>query len=282
MTPHDEPAHRHAYACYLRDIREHPLLAAHEERDLCRRVRQGDHGARRRMIEGNLRLVIRIALNYRRADMALEDLIAEGNLGLMHALEKYDPELGNRFSTYAVCWIRQYIERGIMNQSRTVRLPVHIAKRLNQCLRASRELAQVRYREPSEHEIAASTGHDVHVVRELLPWRDRPLSLDIPVEGKSWQEQLVDEAGSNPEESLAGRDLRQALTRWLAALTAREQEILQLRFGLRDGVEHTLEAIARRVGVTRERVRQIQIEALWRLREHMREEGLDSTTLTDV
>ena len=282
MTPHDEPAHRHAYACYLRDIRAHSLLAAHEERNLCRLVRQGDDGARRRMIEGNLRLVIRIALNYRRADMAVEDLIAEGNLGLMHALEKYDPELGNRFSTYAVCWIRQYIERAIMNQSRTVRLPVHIAKRLNQCLRASRELAQVRYREPSEQEIAAHTGHAVHVVRELLPWRDRPLSLDVPVEGKSWQEQLVDEDGANPEQNLADKDLQQALTRWMAALTAREQEILRLRFGLLDGIEHTLEEIARRIGVTRERVRQIQIEALWRLREHMRAEGLDIEALTDA
>lgn len=282
MTPHEQPAHRHAYACYLRDIREHPLLAAHEERHLCRLVRQGDCGARRRMIEGNLRLVIRIALNYRRADMAVEDLIAEGNLGLMHALEKYNPELGNRFSTYAVCWIRQYIERAIMNQSRTVRLPVHIAKRLNQCLRASRELAQTRYREPSEHEIAAHTGHAVHVVRELLPWRDRPLSLDVPVEGKSWQEQLVDEDGANPEQNLADNDLQQALMRWLAALTAREQEILRLRFGLLDGIEHTLEEIARRIGVTRERVRQIQIEALWRLREHMRKEGLDIETVTDA
>lgn len=283
MTSPDRPPDaRHAYACYLRDIRRHALIGADEELRLCRRVRLGDTGARQRMIECNLRLVIRIAVNYRRADMAMDDLVAEGNLGLMHAIDKFDPEMGHRFSTYAVCWIRQYIERGIMNQSRTVRIPVHVGKRLNQCLKASRELSQLRYREPRHEEIAARTGHDVNVVRELLPWRDKPLSLDVPVDGKTWQEQLVDEQGRNPEERLTSSDLQQAMTRWLASLRPREQEILSLRFGLRDGVEHTLDHIAGEIGVTRERVRQIQIEALWRLRQWLLEEGLDADVLADV
>lgn len=266
-----EPS-RSAYHCYLNEVRRHPLLDAHEELRLCRAVRLGDRDARRRMIEGNLRLVLNIARQYHRSDLPLDDIIEEGNLGLMHAVDKFDPERGFRFSTYAVCWIRQGIERGIMAQSRTVRVPVHAAKRLNQCLKARRELSQVRYGEPSARDLANATGLSVQEVEFLMPWKDRALSLHMNDEENPWLEQLP-AADDSPEQHLGKDDLSRALGRWMHRLKPRPREILARRFGLR-GEPETLEAIAASLGVTRERVRQIQLEALDQLRFWLREDGL--------
>lgn len=270
---------RTAFTCYLKDVSSHPLLTAEEEVRLSLEARAGCQLARQRMIQGNLRLVIRTARQYQRSDMAMDDLVEEGNLGLMHAIEKYDPSLGYRFSTYAVWWIRQYIERGIMNQARTVRLPVHIAKRLNACLRASREMSQGSCREPGAEAIAARVQRPVNEVRELLCWHHRPASLDADPEGQSWHESLSAPDSWNPAEQHAGQDMRCMLQRRLHQLSLREQEILSRRFGLQDGQEHTLESIAAGIGVTRERVRQIQLEALAKLRVWLQQESVQADFL---
>lgn len=263
----------HAFGCYLQEVGQHPLLSADEESSLCQALRAGDHQARQRMIESNLRLVIRTARQYRYSQMAMDDLVEEGNLGLIHALEKYDPGRGFRFSTYAIWWIRQYIERGIMNQSRTVRLPVHMAKRLNACLRASRELSQRRYREPSVEEIARHAGRPVQEVRELLPWRERPASLDLRDDAQDWHETLTDAEHKSPACEADAHDTQRALSAWIMRLKPRERDILTLRFGLQGGPEQTFERIAEHIGVTRERARQIHLEALAQLRKWMQEEN---------
>lgn len=269
-------AHPHAFGCYLQEVSRHSLLSADEESRLCQAVRAGDRHAWQRMIECNLRLVIRIARQYQNSQMALEDLVEEGNLGLMHALDKFDPDRGFRFSTYAIWWIRQYIERALMNQSRTVRLPVHMAKRLNACLRASRELSHKRYREASAEEIARHTGRPVHEVRELLPWHERPASLDVCGEDElDWHEALAAPEHGEPAHEVAASDTHAAITRWIKRLKPREQDILSLRFGLQGQPELTFERIAAHVGVTRERARQICLEALAKLRIWMQEENFD-------
>ena len=271
-----EEQQRRAFACYLREVSQHALLTADEESRLCHAMRAGDSLARQRMIESNLRLVIRLARQYQHSQMTLDDLVEEGNLGLIHALEKYDPGRGFRFSTYAIWWIRQYIERGIMNQSRTVRLPVHMAKRLNSCLRARRELSQKRYREPSVEEIARHVDRPAQEVRELLPWRERPVSLDAQVDDEQdWHEVLADTGTTGPAGALDREDSLRALTHWLQRLKPRERDILSLRFGLSGGPEMTFERIAAQIGVTRERARQIYLEALARLRLWMREENFE-------
>lgn len=266
---------RQAFACYLNEVRQHALLSAEDEIRLCRAARCGDHPARQRMIESNLRLVIRIARQYQHSQMPLDDLVEEGNLGLMHALDKYDPERGFRFSTYAIWWIRQYIERGIMNQSRTIRLPVHMAKRLNSLLRAKRELSQRQYREPSVEDIARQAGRPVHEVRELLPWRECAASLDSSDDEQDWHEVLADTGGTGPERAADEHDTLRALDGWLARLKPRERDILSLRFGLHGNPAMTFESIAGQIGVTRERARQIHLEALAQLRDWMREENFE-------
>lgn len=279
---HPTPLPLHAFGCYVRDVGQHELLTAEEELTLSRAARAGDHLARQRMIEGNLRLVIRTARQYRHSSLPIDDLVEEGNLGLMHALDKYDPSLGYRFSTYAIWWIRQYIERGIMNQARIVRLPVHMAKRLNACLRASRELAQTQYREPSDEDIARRAGRPLSEVRELLPWREQPASLDARMDEQDGHDNLADPIDRNPARATAHDDLLRALGRWLERLQPRERHILALRFGLTGEEAQTFEEIARQIGLTRERVRQIHIEALSRLRLWMQEEQLDADALDDV
>jgi len=267
---------RQAFACYLREVGQHALLSPEEETRLCHAARSGDATARCRMIECNLRLVICMARQYRHSHMALDDLVEEGNLGLIHALDKYDPSRGFRFSTYAIWWIRQYIERGIMNQSRVVRLPVHMAKRLNSCLRARRELSQHSYREPGIEAIARETGRPAHEVRELLPWHERPASLDTPADGnQDWHELLADNRSPGPARAADEHDTRRALSSWLTRLKPRERDILSLRFGLRGGPEMTFERIAAQIGITRERARQIHLEALNRLRTWMQEENFE-------
>lgn len=259
---------------YMLEVGHHALLDAEEEARLARLVRLGDAAARRRMIEGNLRLVIHVAGKYWRSELDMADLVEEGNLGLIHALDKFDPELGYRFSTYAIWWIRQYIERGIMNQTRPVRLPIHQAKRLNRLLRCRRELAQRRYGEPSPQDLASASGFSVHEVRELLPWQEASCSLNKSCEGESWQDNLVDPVHADPESLLANRDLHGAMHRFIARLKPREREIVRLRFGFTEAGDMTLEKIAARVGLTRERVRQILLDVLSRLSLWMASENL--------
>ena len=216
---------------YLSEIGFSPLLSAEEEVYFARKALKGDDAARKRMIESNLRLVVKIARRYNNRGLALLDLIEEGNLGLIRAVEKFDPERGFRFSTYATWWIRQTIERAIMNQTRTIRLPIHVVKELNVYLRAARELAHKLDHEPTAEDIAKS--------------------LDRPVE-----------------------DMRDNILIWLDTLNSKQREVLARRFGLLGYEPSTLEDVGREIGLTRERVRQIQVEALRKLRETLRQQGL--------
>jgi RNA polymerase nonessential primary-like sigma factor len=266
---------------YLNEVRNYPLLSATEELTLCLASQSGDGCARDRMIVSNLRLVLRIARQYQRSSMAFEDLIEEGNLGLMHAVTKFDANRGFRFSTYAVYWIRQYIERGIMNQARVVRLPVHMGKRLNQCLKAKREWRQRYGRDARPAEVAKSIGRSVDEVRELLPWQDSPASMSM-LDDECHPLQLSCSEQQNPEHQSLLCNLMSAMFRFISLLSTREQNIINRRFGLHRHHEETLECIAADIGVTRERVRQIQLDALVKLRLWMLAEKLDKDCLNDL
>ena len=266
---------------YLNEVRNYPLLTAEEELSLCLAAQSGDVCARDRMIVSNLRLVLRIARQHQRSSMALEDLIEEGNLGLIHAVSKFDASRGFRFSTYAVHWIRQYIERGIMDQSRVVRLPVHMGKRLNKCLRVSREWRQRYGHDARPADMADAIGRSENEVRELLPWRESSTSITtFEDEGHP----LHPSCGvhENPEHQSLQSNLLTAMLRFVARLSSREQYIINCRFGVNSHCEQTLERIATTIGVTRERVRQIQLEALAKLRLWMHEEHLDKDCLNDL
>lgn len=273
-------AERSIITYYLNEVRHFPLLTADEELSLCRAAQAGDAQARERMIVSNLRLVLRIARQYQRSSMAVEDLIEEGNLGLIHAVTKFDAELGYRFSTYAVCWIRQYIERGIMNQARVVRLPVHMGKRLNQCLRAKREWRQRYGRDARAADVAKSIGRSIAEVRELLPWQDSPASLSA-LDDDSNALQLTRGDHESPEQQSLHANLMAAMQGFISRLNLREQVIITRRFGLNQQPEATLECIAQEIGVTRERVRQIQLDALAKMRQWMMDEALDEDCLND-
>ncbi|EOC9778032.1 RNA polymerase sigma factor RpoS [Shigella sonnei] len=234
---------------YLGEIGYSPLLTAEEEVYFARRALRGDVASRRRMIESNLRLVVKIARRYGNRGLALLDLIEEGNLGLIRAVEKFDPERGFRFSTYATWWIRQTIERAIMNQTRTIRLPIHIVKELNVYLRTARELSHKLDHEPSAEEIAEQ--------------------LDI----------LADEKENGPEDTTQDDDMKQSIVKWLFELNAKQREVLARRFGLLGYEAATLEDVGREIGLTRERVRQIQVEGLRRLREILQTQGLNIEAL---
>ncbi len=280
MEPGDEPGDEQfdAVRLYLREIGYTPLLSAEEEQHFGRLARAGDMQARERMIVSNLRLVVKIAKRYQNRGMPLPDLIEEGNLGLIHAVEKFEPERGFRFSTYATWWIRQTIERAIMNQSRTIRLPVHVGKGLNACLRTAWTLAQELDREPTPEDIAARMERPVDEVRHLLRLGERIASLD-GVTGKdgdsSWFEAIADENATNPLRELEDDDLRTHLDALLERLNDKQRAVVERRFGLHGHDSGTLESVGNEVGVTRERVRQIQVEALGRLREMLRKEGVD-------
>ena len=263
---------------YLNEIGISPLLSAEEERHFGRLVQQGDEAARRRMIESNLRLVVRIARRYLGRGLSLLDLVEEGNLGLMHAVGKFDPDRGFRFSTYATWWIRQTIERALMNQTRTIRLPVHVVKELNVCLRASRELAQKLDHEPSAEEIARLVQRPVEDVHRLLKLNERVDSLDDSrrEDDRSPLEMIPDEGEPDPAAQVQRQDLLQKLDALLGELSDKHQEVLARRFGLRGHPRATLEEVGLEVGLTRERVRQIQVEALTRLRRSMEHHGLSS------
>jgi RNA polymerase nonessential primary-like sigma factor len=253
---------------YLNEIGKHTLLTADEELALTRRVREGDFAARQEMVERNLRLVVSIARHYMNRGLPLLDLIEEGNLGLMHALDKFDPERGFRFSTYASWWIRQGIERAVLNQGRLVRLPVHLVRDMNAVYRHRRQFVMAHGREPSLDELAALADKTPDVVEQLLRRNDQVRSLDQPLEAGSDQtlgEVVPDEQGDDPHESFASSESVTLLLAWVDMLPERQRQVIERRYGLRDGEPETLEAIAADLQLTRERVRQIQAEALTRL-----------------
>ncbi|MFK7830714.1 MAG: RNA polymerase sigma factor RpoS [Congregibacter sp.] len=267
---------------YLNEIGFVPLLTADEEKYYARLTQKGDETARKRMIESNLRLVVKIARRYLHRGLSLLDLIEEGNLGLMRAVEKFDPERGFRFSTYATWWIRQTIERAIMNQARTIRLPIHVVKDLNGCLRASRELTQRLDHEPSATEIATRLDKSTHDVSRLLGLNQRVTSVDAPLgpdTDASVVETIPDEGGRDPAEELQEELIHDGIVAWLSQLTEKQREVVVRRFGLLGYESATLEEVGREIGLTRERVRQIQVEALKRLRRVLERQGLSAETL---
>jgi RNA polymerase nonessential primary-like sigma factor len=267
---------------YLGEIGFSPLLTAEQEVDLARRIHKGDQEARKRMIESNLRLVVKIARRYLNRGLALLDLIEEGNLGLIRAVEKFDPERGFRFSTYATWWIRQTIERGIMNQTRTIRLPIHVVKEINIYLRAARHLAQTLDHEPSAEEIAQMLDKPISEVKRMMGLNERVTSVDVPMgrdSDKSLIDAIPDEHNSDPSVLLQDEDVQQCLDAWLDQLNDKQREVVERRFGLHGRDVATLEEVGNALGVTRERVRQIQLEALKRLRNVMEREGYSVDTI---
>ncbi|MGB0128561.1 MAG: RNA polymerase sigma factor RpoS [Rhodocyclaceae bacterium] len=267
---------------YLSEIGANPLLTADQERDLARRVRQGDFAARQKMIERNLRLVVNIAKHYLNRGIPLLDLVEEGNLGLIHALEKFDPERGFRFSTYATWWIRQNIERAIMNQSRTIRLPVHVVKELNQVLRTLRRLEMGGNGEASAEEVALLLERSVEDVRHILSLNEHTASLDAPLDvdpNLSIGESLPDENAENPETKMQNLEIGTLVYAWVELLGEKQRLVIESRYGLNGSEVHTLEELAAELGLTRERVRQIQLEALAQLRRILRRRGVSKDIL---
>lgn len=267
---------------YLNEIGFSPLLTPEEEVHFARLAQKGDATGRKRMIESNLRLVVKIARRYINRGLSLLDLIEEGNLGLIRAVEKFDPERGFRFSTYATWWIRQTIERAIMNQTRTIRLPIHVVKELNVYLRAARELTQKLDHEPSPEDIALLLEKPVADVKRMLGLNERVTSVDVslgPDSDKTLLDMLTEEKPNDPCELLLDDDLCASIDQWLSDLTEKQREVVIRRFGLRGYEASTLEEVGREIGLTRERVRQIQVEALRRLREIFEHNGLSSEAL---
>ena len=267
---------------YLGEIGFSPLLTAEEEVLYARRALRGDEAARKRMIESNLRLVVKISRRYSNRGLALLDLIEEGNLGLIRAVEKFDPERGFRFSTYATWWIRQTIERALMNQTRTIRLPIHVVKELNIYLRTARELSQKLDHEPTAEEIATQLDKPVDDVSKMLRLNERISSVDTPIGGdgeKALLDIIPDVNNSDPEVSTQDDDIKSSLFDWLDELNPKQKEVLARRFGLLGYGPSTLEEVGREINLTRERVRQIQVEGLRRLREILIKQGLNMENL---
>ncbi|MFI3246027.1 MAG: RNA polymerase sigma factor RpoS [Ferrimonas sp.] len=265
---------------YLSEIGFSPLLTAEEEVYYARRVHKGCTKSRNRMIESNLRLVVKIARRYNNRGLALLDIIEEGNLGLMHAVEKFDPERGFRFSTYATWWIRQNIERAIMNSTRTIRLPIHVVKELNLYIRTARQLSQDVDHEPTIEEIADKVGKPVEQVSKILKLKEKTTSLDSPLAGDA-DKSIVDLVADEIEVSntVEQDDMNQSVNELLLSLTDKEKEIIARRFGLLGYEPTTLEKVGNEIGLTRERVRQIQTAALAKLRQKLSAEGLSPESL---
>ena len=280
LAPHPRPFAQEsdldATRIYLNEIGGSRLLTAEEEVRLARLAQAGDNLARQTMIVSNLRLVVKIARRYLYRGLPLLDLIEEGNLGLIRAVEKFDPERGFRFSTYATWWIRQTIERAIMNQTRTVRLPIHVVKEINVYLRAARLLGQRLDHEPTAEEVAELLDRPIGEVKRLLGLNEHIASVDSPL-GKDADKPLVDilqdESAEDPAERIQDREVQVNLDIWLTKLTDKQREVLERRFGIHGYENSTLEKVAEELGVTRERVRQIQMDALRRLRDILEKEG---------
>ncbi len=267
---------------YLNEIGYSPLLTADEEKHYARLARKGNEDGRRRMIESNLRLVVKISRRYINRGLTLLDLIEEGNLGLIRAVETFDPERGFRFSTYATGWIRQTSERAIMNQTRTIRLPIHVVKELNVYLRAARELTQKLDHEPTAEEIADMLDKPAADVKRLLGLNERVTSVDTPVgpdSDRAVVDTIADLRETDPSQLLQDSDIKDSIASWLDELSDKQREVVSRRFGLRGYESSTLEEVGREIGLTRERVRQIQVEALRRLRSIMENQGLSGESL---
>lgn len=268
---------------YLSEIGFSPLLTADEEKELGKLVQEGDEKARKRMIESNLRLVVKISRHYLNRGLSLLDLIEEGNLGLIHAVGKFDPDRGFRFSTYATWWIRQNIERALMNQTRTIRLPIHVVKELNVYLRAARKLTQKLDHEPTADDIAEWLDKPVEDVEKMLRLDQKTTSADTPISSESGGRTLLDLVAdhhvSDPAALNQTKNLELSLNSWLDELPEKEREVIERRFGLRGYTPDTLENVGNEIGLTRERVRQIQVGALKRLRSILESEGLSQDSI---
>ena len=262
---------------YLKEIGKIKLLTPEEELETAKRMAEGDEEARKRMSEANLRLVVSIAKRYVGRGMQLLDLIQEGNLGLMKAVEKFDYTKGYKFSTYATWWIRQSITRAIADQARTIRIPVHMVETINRVLRTSHSMVQTLGREPTTEEVAKELHMDVSKVEEIMKIAQEPVSLETPVgeeEDSHLGDFIQDDDASQPSEEASYTLLREQLEDVLATLTPREQQVLRMRFGLQDGKPHTLEEVGKEFDVTRERIRQIESKALRKLRHPSRSKKL--------
>ncbi len=274
---------------YLKGIRRTPLFSAQEEFEAATRARAGDFASRQSMIEHNLRLVVSIARTYAGRGVPLQDLIEEGNLGLMHAIDKFEPERGFRFSTYATWWIRQFVDRALIDQGRVVRLPVNVVRELQQVLRAQRVLENDvalmtrRPEGPRAEDIAALLGRDVQTVADLLVLAEAPKSLDASVDRygspHTMGDALVDSMALDADSTLQAHEVEHLLQDWIDTLSVREQEVLEGRFGLHDRDPETLDVLSCRLELTRERVRQIQNEALHKLQRYLARRGISREAL---
>lgn len=279
--PASEQSTTDAIKLYLKDIQKSQLLTAEDERELAKRISKGDNAAREKMIESNLRLVVKIAKRYMNRGLPFLDLIEEGNMGLIKAVEKFKVSKGCRFSTYATWWIRQSIERSIVNQSRTIRLPVHVADDINKLVKISRELVQKFKREPTVDEIASVMGVEARYVRRMRLLVKKTYSIEHPMgegDGYSLIDTIEDMKAVDPENKVEDLDRYTHVQEWMDDLNENEREILALRFGLDDRDPQTLDFIGKKFGVTRERIRQIEAKSLAKLRKSMESSLTDESS----
>lgn len=267
---------------YLRDVRVTPLLTKEQEFEYAKLAQSGHPLGRKKMIEGNLRLVVKIARRYIRSGLSLSDLIEEGNLGLIRAVEKFDPDRGFRFSTYGAWWIQQTIERGIMNQARTVRLPVHIMKKVNSYLRSSRALNKSLEHEPNKEELAQHGKQSLEEIEKIMMLNEKIISIDAPISGefdKPILETLQDTQTEEPYAAYLSQDIKKHLNKWIEALSDKQREVIIRRYGLMGHNIMTLDETGQDIGLTRERVRQIQTESLRALKKIILQSGQSANEL---